>query len=102
MLQLKGPMLIRMLAEYKNCPLKGWAQDPHLKSYFAMPHRNKAGPVHKVFLFVTLHKGPSNAPPQRHANHEIENRKQHLTPDPHSLSPSFKAIMKFEGGGNPP
>lgn len=32
----------------------------------------------------------------------LKTENKHLTPDPHSLSPSLKAIMKFEGGGNPP
>ncbi len=73
--QLKGPARIRILEENKNCPLKEWAWGPCLKSYFAMPDRNKAGTVHS-FLFVTLHKGPSNAPPRRLGNHAIESRKQ--------------------------
>ncbi len=80
MLQLKGPALIRMLAENNNCPLKEWAWGPHLKSYFAMPHRNKAGPVYRVFFLSHCTKAPQTHPCEDSQTMWLKAENKHLTP----------------------
>lgn len=103
MFQLKGPALITMLAENKKCPLKEWAWGPCLKSYFAMPHRNKAGPVHRVLFFLShCTKAPQTHPHEDSQTMRLKAENKHLMPALTYFEPLFKSHNEIRRRRRPP